>query len=156
LHRGLAEVAGESLARFETDAVVADLKHEGVTVFDPCQAQPGCPRVLHSVVQRLASDPVELLFHLQRQVGLVAEIGLDLEVVAIAQRSRLPGQHHDEPLGCQEFGPQLKDQRSHLSQPSLRQRHDLIEDLGDLPRIALQQDARGSSTERHAVEHLRD
>ena len=112
--------------------------------------------MLGRIVQGLLCDTVEFLFDLERQVGFVAQVGLDRNSVAGLECRGLLDERRDEPLGLQGLRTQLKDQRTHLGQPRLGQPKDIVQWLGYLAWVTVKERAGGMGPQRDAVERLGD
>src|SRR5215212_12124050 len=142
--------------RVEANAIIGDFEIYPFKITFHLYLYVARASVLDGVVEGLLGYAVDGLLDLRRGLRLVAESGLNLDLVACPQSRRLFLQRHHEPLGLQRLRPQLEDQGSHLSQAGLRQGEGVVEGFGRLIRIALHQGARRLGAQGYAVEGLGD
>src|SRR5215212_9708900 len=142
--------------RVEANAIIGDFEIYPFKITFHLYLHVGRAGVLDGVVEGLLGYAVDGLLDLRRGLRLVAQDGLDLDLVACPQSRRLFLQRRHEPLTLQRLRPQLEDQGPHLGQAGLRQREDVLDRVGRPLWARLQQGSSGLGAQGYAVERLGD
>ncbi len=88
-HRAQSQVTRISSQWIKASAVVAHLQPEDVRLARQAYVQPVTLRVLDCVLQRFLTDSIQRFFGRERHIRFIAEVQLDLDAVAHANRRYL-------------------------------------------------------------------